>query len=211
MHDEILKALQWRYATQVFDPSKKVSDTDLKTILESARYAPSSFGIEAWKFLVIENPELRTKIRAAAWGQPKVTDSSHLILIARRTDVRENITRELIERASTIQGVPASALDGYKQMVEGAIAGRSDAELDRWISNQAYIPLGMMIETAALLGIDTGPMEGFSPVQVDEILGLQAKHLTATALLSVGYRGEDKAAQRPKVRRSMEEVVEFIK
>ena len=207
---EIIKAMNWRFATQVFDASKKVSDEVLKTILEAARLTPSSFGIEAWKFLVIENPELRGKIREAAWGQPKVTEASHLIVIARRTDVRENITNELIERSSKAQGVGLEALDGLKQMVNGNMAGRSDAEIDAWTKSQAYIALGVMIETASLLEVDNGPMEGFDPAKVDEILGLKAKNLTSTLLLALGYRDEH-APVRPKSRRSMEEVVEFIK
>ncbi len=207
---EIIKAMNWRFATQVFDASKKVSDEDLKTILEAARLTPSSFGIEAWKFLVIENPELRGKIREAAWGQPKVTEASHLIVIARRTDVREHITDELLARTSKAQGVGLEALDGLKQMVNGNMAGRSDAEIDAWAKSQAYIALGVMIETASLLEVDNGPMEGFDPAKVDEILGLKAKNLTSTLLLALGYRDEH-APVRPKSRRSMEEVVEFIK
>ncbi|QQR60838.1 NAD(P)H-dependent oxidoreductase [Candidatus Uhrbacteria bacterium] len=207
---EIIKAMNWRFATQVFDASKKVSDEDLKTILEAARLTPSSFGIEAWKFLVIENPELRGKIREAAWGQPKVTEASHLIVIARRTDVREHITDELLARTSKAQGVGLEALDGLKQMVNGNMAGRSDAEIDAWTKSQAYIALGVMIETASLLEVDNGPMEGFDPAKVDEILGLKAKNLTSTLLLALGYRDEH-APVRPKSRRSMEEVVEFIK
>lgn len=207
---EIIKAMNWRFATQAFDSAKRVSEEDLKTILEAARLAPSSFGIEAWKFLVIENPELRGKISEAAWGQPKVTQASHLIVIARRTDVRENITNELIERSSKTQGVAPEALNGLKEMVSGAIARRSDAELDVWVRNQAYIALGVMIETASLLGIDNGPMEGFDPAKVDEILGLKEKNLTSTTLLALGYRAES-SVLRPKVRRAFDEVVEFIK
>jgi nitroreductase len=207
---EIINAMNWRFATQAFDSTRKVSDEDLKTILEAARLAPSSFGIEAWKFLVIENPELRGKIGEAAWGQPKVTQASHLIVIARRTDVRENITNELIERSSKTQGVAPEVLNGLKEMVSGAIARRSDAELDAWVRNQAYIALGVMIETASLLGIDNGPMEGFDPAKVDEILGLKEKNLTSTTLLALGYRAEG-VELRPKVRRAFDEVVEFIK
>jgi nitroreductase len=207
---EIIKALNWRFATQTFDSTKKVSDEDLKTILEAARLTPSSFGIEAWKFLVIENPELRGKIREAAWGQSKVTDASHLIVIARRTDVRENITNELIERSAKIQGVAPEALNGLKEMVTGSMVGRSEEELDTYVQNQAYIALGVMIETASLLGIDNGPMGGFSPDKVDEILGLKEKNLKSTVLLALGYRKEGDG-MRPKVRRAFEEVVEFIK
>jgi nitroreductase len=139
-----------------------------------------------------------------------VTEASHLIVIARRTDVRENITTELLERTAKAQGVSVDALEGLKKMVGGSIAGRSDLELDAWAKNQAYIALGIMIETASLLGIDNGPMEGFDPAKVDEILGLKEKNLTSTTLLALGYRSEG-TNLRPKVRRAFEEVVEFIK
>ncbi len=208
---DILKALGWRYAVKVFDPAKKVANEDLKTILESGRLAPSSLGIEPWKFIVVENVELREKLRAVSYGQSKVTDASHLIIIARRTDVRESIVSELMDRTMAIQHVDMAALEGYKAMVDGAITGKDDAALDAWIRSQTYIPLGMMIETAALLNVDACPMEGFDPSQVDAILGLSEKHLTATSMLAVGYRGADDAAGRPKVRREFEDAVMFVK
>lgn len=211
MIQEILNALNWRYATQVFDTQKRVSPEEMRAILEAARLAPSSFGIEAWKFLVIENPEVRVKLREVGFGQPKITDASHLVVVARRTDAREHITQELIERSAKQQGVDPAKLDGLKNMVERSLAGKSDVEIDVWVRCQAYIPLGIMIETAALLGIDAGPMEGFMPAGVDEVLGLKEKNLTATSMIAFGYRGEDSAAKRPKVRRVFEEVVEFVK
>lgn len=211
MIQEILNALNWRYATQVFDPQKRVSPEEMRAILEAARLAPSSFGIEAWKFLVIENPEIRAKLREVGFDQPKITDASHLVVVARRTDARQHITQELIERSAKQQGVDPAKLDGLKNMVERSLAGKSDVEIDAWVRSQAYIPLGIMIETAALLGIDAGPMEGFMPAGVDEVLGLKEKNLTATSMIAFGYRGEDSAAKRPKVRRVFEEVVEFVK
>jgi nitroreductase len=211
MEEAIIKALSWRYATQVFDQEKKLSDDMLKTILESGRMAPSSYGIEPWKFIIITNKELRAKLREVSFGQPKVTDAPYLVVIARRTDVRENIVRELIGRTAKASGKSAADLDGLKQMVDGVIASRSDEVLDAWAKAQTYIALGMMIETAALLGVDAGPMEGFVPDQVDEVLGLKAKHLTATTMLALGYRGEDAAAARPKARRTFDEAVEFIR
>jgi nitroreductase len=211
MGTDILKALQWRYAVKTFDASKKVTQEDLTTILESARLAPSSFGIEAWKFLVVESPELRAKLRAVAYDQTKVTDASHLIIVTRRTDAREHITQELVDRTAQAQGVKPEDLGALSQMVGGAISNRSDEQLDAWIKSQTYIALGMMIETAALLNIDSCPMEGFDASQVDVVLGLSAKNLATTSMLAIGYRGEDPAAQRAKVRRAADAVVEFIK
>jgi len=206
-----LKALNWRYGVKVFDPTKKISEQDLNTILESGRLAPSSIGVEPWKFIVVENKELREKIRKASYDQSKVTDAAYLVIMARRTDIRENIANELIERTAETQKVKHEELGGLRQMAEGGIARQDDLSLDAWAKAQTYIPLGIMIHSAALLGIDAGPMEGFNGAEVDEILGLKAKNLKSTTILTLGHRGEDPAAQRPKVRRKFEDVVEFIK
>lgn len=211
MQEQIKKALSWRYAVKTFDPSKKISDSDLSLILESAHMAPSSFGIEAWKFLVVSNPEIRAKIRAVSYDQTKVTDASHLIVIARRTDVRENITRELVERTAKTQGKDISELKGLEDMVTGAISYKAGDAVDAWAQAQTYIPLGMMMETSALLGIDAGPMEGFSGAEIDEILGLKEKNLATVTMLALGYRGDDEFADLPKTRRPFDEVVEFVK
>lgn len=210
MQDDILQALSWRYAVKTFDPESKISDSELKTILESGRLAPSSFGIEPWKFIVPLNKDLRLKMRAASYDQSKVSDASHIIVIARRTDVRENIARELSERTAKARGQDVSETKGLRDAVAGAIGSKSDAELDAWVRAQVYIPLGMMLETAALLGVDAGPMEGFSTEKIDEILSLKEKYLTATTILALGRRGKDSAALLPKTRRDASEVVEFI-
>lgn len=211
MQEEIKKALSWRYAVKTFDSSKKISDSDLNLILESAHMAPSSFGIEAWKFIVISNPEIRVKIRAVGYDQTKITEASHLVVIARRTDVRENIAHELAERTAKAQGKDISELKGLEDMVTGAISSKLGDAVNTWAQAQTYIPLGMMMETAALLGIDAGPMEGFSGTEIDEILGLKEKNLATVTMLALGYRGDDSFAALPKTRRPFDEVVEFIK
>ena len=208
MNQTIIDALQWRYATKVFDPAKKVSDEDLRTVLESGRLAPSIVGLEPWKFLVIQNPEIRQQIRLAAWDQPKVTDASHLIVLAMRTDARENMTDELLDRAAKTHQVHPSTLNGLRQTAEGVIAARDDQQLHTMMFAQAFLALGLMVETASLLGIDNGPMAG--GVDIDEVLGLAAQNLTSAAMLTLGYRGEDPAAARKKVRRAFDEVVTTI-
>ncbi|PKL36281.1 NAD(P)H-dependent oxidoreductase [Candidatus Peregrinibacteria bacterium HGW-Peregrinibacteria-1] len=211
MQEAILKALNWRYAVNVFDTSKKVSDEDLKVILEAGRLAPSSFGVEAWKFLVINNPEVRAQLKEVSFGQAKVTDASHLVVLAYRTDVAENISRELVERVSSVRGVALDDLSGLKNMVDGAIGMKAaDGMVDAWAKAQTYIALGVMMETAALLGVDAGPMEGFLPDKVDEVLGLKDKNLSSVTMLALGYRGDDPMADAKKVRRSFDEVVEMI-
>ena len=211
MHDTLNKALSWRYAVKTFDPAQKITDAELHTILESGRMAPSSLGIEPWKFIVVSDPDIQAKMRTASYDQSKVSDASHVVVLARRTDVRENIVCELLERTAKAQGKDTSELKEQGDMVTGTIASKSDAELDAWVRAQTYIPLGMMVETAALLGVDTGPMEGFSPDEIDTILGLKEKNLRATTMLALGRRGADAYAAIPKIRRDFNEVVEFVK
>ena len=208
----IVDALNWRYAVQMFDPKKTLAPELLHTILESGRLAPSSIGLEPWKFIVVENPEVRVKLRAVSHNQAKVTDAAVLVIIAYRTDAETHISRERIERTARIQGQSADSLNPLKQMMDSAIAGRAaKGTLNTWMQTQAYIPFGMMIETAALLGVDSGPMEGFLADEVDALLGLKEQGLHAASLLALGYRGDDPAALRPKVRRSFNDVVQFIR
>ena len=167
--------------------------------------------MEPWKFIVVENKDLREKIRAASYDQSKVTDASHLIVIAIRKD-HENMSKELIARAMKIQNKKEEDLTGLKQMADNFISSKDGAnKIYEWFLSQSYIPLGVMMETAALLKIDTCPMEGFDQNKIDEILGLGAKNLTAATILVVGYRGNDPYALLPKIRREENEVIEIIK
>ena len=211
MNEKIINALKWRYAVKIFDPSKKVSEENVRTILESARLSPGSNGFEMWKFLIIKNPEIRARLRAISYDQPKVTDASHLVVITYRTDAAENAVKERIERTAKIQSETPAELAGLKKILEGSISQKEkDGTLESWIRAQTYIPLGLMIETAALLEVDGGPMEGFMPDKVDEILNLKEKNLKSVTMLALGYRGDDPVAKYPKTRRAYEEVVEFI-
>ena len=210
--EEILKALNWRYATKVFDTSKKVSDEDIHTILESARLSPSSNGVEMWKFIIVENAEIRAKLQAVGYDQSKITEASHLIVIAYRTDAIENLSKERIERVAKIQNQNIDELASYRTSLDNAVAKKvQNGTLEAWIKAQAYIPLGIMVETASLLNIDNGPMEGFQPDKVDEILNLKNENLKSVTMLALGYRGEDAFSKKPKVRRTFDEVVKFVK
>lgn len=204
--EKIIEALKKRYAVKTFDKNKKVSEEDLKTILESGRLAPSSLGIEPWKFLVVENEQLREKLRIASRDQTKVTDASHIIVVAYRTDAKQLVS-ELIERTAKIRKQNEEELAPLKKRYENMM---EKIEM-LWIKSQTYIPLGIMVETASLLGIDNCPMEGFDRAQVDSILGLSEKNLSVATILAIGYRGDDAYAKLAKVRRDYDEVVEIIK
>lgn len=204
----IIDAMNWRYAGKVFDTTKPITEEELHTILEAGRLSPSAYGVESWQFIVVNNKELRTKLRAASYDQSKVTDASHLIVIATRTDPQTVVT-ELIARTAHIQGKTVEDLKGFSDMVHGSLTTLGDTSVD-WFIRQSYIPLGIMIETAALMGIDGGPMEGFDANQVNEILGLEEKNLHATTMLTLGHRGDDAYAKLPKVRKTFKEVVTIL-
>ncbi len=205
---ELLEALNWRYATKNFDTSKKVSEEDLNELLEAARLAPNSFGLDAWAFVVVENPEIRAKLSDAAWGQPQVTGASHLVVFCRQKELSAQDGEALVERIATTREMEVSALDGLKQMVTGVIGSRDEAAKAEWMAKQVYIALGMFLTACALKQIDAAPMEGFDPAQFDEILGLEAKGLKSVVICGVGYRSaEDKYGTAKKVRKSANEVI----
>lgn len=207
MNEKIITAMQWRYAAQLLNPDKKVPETDLQTILEAGRLAPSAFGVEPWHFILIEDKELQQKLYDEASPQAKVKDAPHFLVVAKRTDARETLAKNRVARAVQALGKPESDLQGLRDAIDGVIAGKDDEQLASWVRAQVYIPLGAMIEAAALLGVDAGPMEGFDHDKFDEILGLKAQNLSSEYAIAFGYRLNDEAAKRPKSRQSMEEVL----
>lgn len=207
--DAILNALKTRYATKVYDTTKKLTDEQLHTILEAGRLSPSAYGVESWQFIVVNNEELRKKLRAASYDQSKVTDASHIVVIASRTDTTP-VVDELIARTAKTQGKSVEDLKEFSDMVHGAVNRLGEENTKTWYKNQSYIPLGVMIETAALLGVDSGPMEGFDAAQVDEVLGLKEKNLSVATMLALGFRGEDDYAKLPKTRKDFDTVVTVL-
>ncbi len=204
----IIENLEWRYATQKFDAERKVSEADFNELLEAARLAPSSYGLQPWKFVVVANPELRKKLREHAWNQPQITDASHLIVLATRTDVDENYVKRYVEEIAKQRGTTVEALKGAYDMMTGDVNSRSKDAVLEWSRHQVYIALGFLLFAAAQKRIDACPMEGFDRGKFDEVLELKKQNLASTVLFAVGYRTEDdKAAQNVKVRFDLKDVV----
>ncbi len=207
MKETIDEALFWRYATKLFDPTKTLTQEELQPVLEAMRLAPSSFGLPFWKAIIITNKEIREKLREAAYGQPQITDASHLIVIAVRNDIDENLVDTYIAKMAETRSTSIESLTGFGDMMKGTIKGRDAVALREWASKQAYIALGFALETAALHKIDTCPMEGFDPKQFDEILGLAKLNLESKVILPIGHRSaEDPSALAVKVRMSDDEL-----
>lgn len=209
--NQIIKDLNWRYAVKKFDPTKKVSDDDLATIKESLRLTATSFGLQAMKFLIIEDPAIREQLKPASWGQTQITDASHLIVICSYLDVTNDHVDEYMQDVSAAREIPLEATQQFGDYIKGALTNFSSDEKAIWASKQTYIALGQALHTCANLQIDSTPMEGFDPAAFDKILGLSAKNLKATLLLPIGYRHEeDKNQHFAKVRKSHDVIFETI-
>ena len=210
--EKLLEQLQWRYAVKKFDAAKKISDEVWHALEQSLVLSPSSFGLQPWKFFVVKNPEIRQQLLPHSWGQEQVVDASHLIVLAIKKDVDENDVDRYIKRMAEVQQVSIEKLDGFAQVVKGFLNNPPfPFEVNKWSARQVYIALGFLMTSAAMLDIDTCPMEGFVPSEYDRVLDLPAKGYSTAVVCPVGYRAEDdRAASRPKVRFPTEEVVEYI-
>ena len=171
---EIKEALNWRYAVKRFDATKKISGDDWKVLVDSLKLAPSSYGLQPYKFFVIENTQVREKLRAVSWNQSQVTDASHYVVLAYKEKMDVEHIQKYIDTIVKVRGVAPETLDGYKgMMIENLVKGPASAKSDSWAARQAYIAMGTLLETAALLRVDACPMEGLDPAAYDKILGLE--------------------------------------
>jgi nitroreductase len=206
-----LAQLRWRYAVKKFDPHKKIDPTTWAALEDSLVLAPSSYGLQPWKFFVVEDAAVRKQLLAHSWGQAQVVDASHLVVFAVKENVNPSDAERHVKRTSEVRGVPVASLDGYKGMMSGSLSRSTASEIDVWMSRQVFIAFGQFLATCAMMGVDACPMEGFVPKQYDEILGLEAKGYASRIVATVGYRhADDKTAKLAKVRYPKEEVIERI-
>ncbi len=198
---------KWRYATKKFDTSKKVSSEDLATLKEAIRLSASSFGLQLYKVIIVENPELRAKLLTASWGQTQIVDASHLLIFANQTTVENADVDHYLNNVATTRNLPIDALAGYGDFMKGSVGNMPEEVKPIWTAKQTYIALSNLLNAAAELKIDVTPMEGFVPAQYNEILGLDKLGLNAAIVATVGYRHEEDATQHyAKVRKSNEEL-----
>ena len=209
--DVVLTQLRWRYATKKFDATKKIP-ADLWGKLEDALVlSPSSYGLQPWKFFIVDNPAIREQLLPHSWGQKQIVDASHLVVFALKKGVGAVDAQRLTVRTAEVRGVSPAALNGYMKMMIGSLTSKPREQVDVWMGNQVFIALGQFMTTAAMLGIDTCPMEGFVPEKYDEILGLPAKGYHALVVATAGYRAANDAyAGFAKVRFPRDEMVEHV-
>jgi len=205
-----IQNLNWRYATKKFDTSKKIKDEDLNSLLEVLRLSPSSFGLQPWKFIVINNPAIRSKLVGSAYGQTQVNEASHLIVMCAKKSLSEFDVDKYVNDVSSKKNTPIENLAGLKDIIMGTVKGQTADQTENWNKKQVYLALGFVMSALAQMNIDSCPMEGFDPAKVDEILELSKDGLTATLLLPIGYRSDDdKYSPAAKIRFDKADIIEI--
>jgi nitroreductase len=201
-----MNKLNWRYATKKFDVERKLSETQVSDLVESFRLTPSSYGLQPWTLVLVNNKEIREKLKLVSWNQDQITDASHLFVLCRKNKIDTEYVSKYISEVGAAKGMAdLTPLDGYKNMMLGNVVPRPDQEA--WMAKQVYIALGFMISMAAEMEVDSCPMEGFDANEYSNILKLEEKGLTACALLPVGYRSAaDEINNSKKVRKSKEDI-----
>ena len=208
---ELLDSLNFRYATKAFDSTRKIPAEKWEALQASLVLTPSSFGLQPWKFLVISSPEIREKLKAASWGQPQVTDASQLVVFTVRTDLTQADIDSWITCLSEVQGTPVENLASLSGMIASFTGSMDAATKQAWNTRQAYIALGQLMTSAAVMGIDSCPLEGISPSDYDIVLNLKDSGYATAVACALGYRSsDDKYASMPKARFSAEKVITHV-
>lgn len=209
----LIEKLNWRYATKKMDPSKPVTEDKVDRILEAARLAPTSSGLQPFEIIVVTNPDVRAKIQEIAWNQAQITDGSHLLVFAAWDNYTAERINGMFDLVNEERGIKNEGWENYRQMLLNMYPPR-DAQVNfEHAARQAYIGFGMALAQAAFEGVDSTPMEGFDPDKLDEILGLREKGLRSVTILPLGYRKEDGdwLVNLKKVRRPNDQFISSVK
>jgi len=203
----LVKSLQWRYATKRMNGTAVAQDK-VDKILEAINLAPTSFGLQPFQVIEISDRTLREKIFAEACQQPQIKEGSHLLVFAANKKVTQEMVDSYMQLIATTRNIPVEALDGFKAMLAGIVAGSAEQNFV-WTARQAYIAFGVGLVAAAELEVDATPMEGFNPAALDKILSLDSKNLSAVTIIALGYRNAeaDSLAHAPKVRKALSDLV----
>jgi len=184
---ELLKSLEWRYATKKMN-GEKIPQDKLERILEATRLAPSSYGLTPYNVIVVEDQKLKEELQGACYGQTQLSESSAVLVFATWDDVTENSVGNYINEIAKQREIPVESLNGLQDMMNGSLTNMTHEQKISWAQRQAYIGLGFALTAAAVEEVDSTPMEGFVPESVDTVLGLQELGLKSVVVLPLGYR-----------------------
>ena len=198
----IINALEWRYATKVFDKSRKLNSQQLADLKRVIQLSASSYGLQPYKIIIISNQELKDKLKPVSYAQAQITDASHLFLFCAMEEFNADDVSQFVDLNVEITSIPKENLKTFHEMMNLKIESMNGSENLMWATRQAYIALGNLLTAVANMGIDTCPIEGFVPSQYSEILGLEKLKLKPLVVAAIGFRAEsDKYQNVPKVRK----------
>ena len=211
MISKTISHLNWRAAIKDYDSTLKLTKKQVDLLVEVARMAPTSYGLQPIKIYVVSNSKTKEKLQKAGYGQPQFTNASHIFVLAARENIIESDIEEYIQRVSVQRSVKLSELADFKKMLLLSVSGKSKQELHSWATKQAYLVLGMMLAVASDQKIDTTPMEGFSPSEFDKIIGIDSEGFKSIVVMAAGFRDEaDKYSKMPKVRKIVSEFAKQV-
>jgi nitroreductase len=209
--EELIESLQWRYATKEFDAEKKIPEDIWATLEQSMLLTPSSFGLQPWKFITITDQAIKDSLLEHSWGQPQVTHCSHMVVLCAKDAMEKDDIEAWLHRLTEVRGVDRDSLNDYAAMMNGFFGSMDETKTLSWAKNQVYIALGQLMASAAVLGIDTCPLEGIAPPEYDRILGLENTGYVTTVGCAIGYRSSgDKYASLPKVRYTHDQILRSL-
>jgi nitroreductase len=201
---ELLKKLQWRYATKKMDSAKAVPDEKVDRIVEATRLAATSSGLQPYEIIIVKSQAVREQMKPKAFGQSQITDGSHVLVFAAWDDYTPERINMMFDLHNTERNSKDEGWENYRKMLLGSYPTRGAEVNFQHAAKQAYIGLGTALIAAAFEEVDATPMEGFDPAGIDEILGLKARGLRSAVILALGYRdtAQDWLVNLKKVRRS---------
>lgn len=207
-YNSLLEALEWRYATNLFDENSIIPEDVLQNILEAGNLTATSFGIQGYKMIVLEGKEWRKKLESATFNQKNIQTCSHLIVLAHRTDINQAYIDDYTSLMENVRNLEPGSLEGFAESCKKFISSLDEDKKNQWLSKQIYTVLGNLLTACAIFQVDACPMEGFNAKLVDEILGLEKENLKSVLLMPIGYRSaEDKYAAVAKVRKSLDDML----
>ena len=206
---KLIESLEWRYATKKFNAAKKIDEKTWECLEQALILSPSSYGLQPWKFIVVQNQDIKEKLKAVSWNQSQVSDCSHHVVFAIKEKMDEEHIANFINQTAKLRNLDAQSMEGYKKMIIGdLVTGARSHVISEWAARQAYIALGNFMTSAAVIGIDTCPLEGIDPAKYDQILGLTGSGWKVVVACPAGYRADDdKYSSTKKVRFDAKDVI----
>jgi len=206
--NNILDALEWRYAVKKFDDKASLTEQQILEVKKVFNLSASSYGLQPYKMIVVQNPELKEKLVPASFGQQQISQSAAILVFAVRTDFGMDYIDQFFKDMSAKRQIPLENLEGYKNFMKGSFANKSEDEISSWATKQVYLTMGHMLASLAALQIDACPMEGLDPQAYDKILDLDAKQLKTIVAMPIGVRAPDDAsATALKVRKDLSDII----